>query len=183
MRATYHLVPVELWAAADPKLPYAAASLAAEGFIHCTDGMTEMVATANRHYRDDRRAFLVLTVDLDAGSRTSAGSTRTSSAGSIGPRSPGSLLRRVHLTANSSRSSRRSRRHLTEAAARRCPCRSHPRNRSCAALSRPATGSRPNTARDRPGSCISGCRGAPSWHWRRPIRPFRIPGRSHPNRS
>jgi uncharacterized protein (DUF952 family) len=66
MRATYHLVPVEMWAAADPGLPYAAASLAAEGFIHCTDGMTEMVATANRHYRDDPRAFLVLTVDLDA---------------------------------------------------------------------------------------------------------------------
>jgi uncharacterized protein (DUF952 family) len=28
--------------------------------------MTEMVATANRHYRDDPRAFLVLTIDLSA---------------------------------------------------------------------------------------------------------------------
>lgn len=66
MRPTYHLVPADVWAAADPSLPYAAASLATEGFIHCTDGMTEMVATANRHYHQDRRAFLVLTIDLEA---------------------------------------------------------------------------------------------------------------------
>jgi uncharacterized protein (DUF952 family) len=66
MRPTYHLVSVETWAAADPGRPYAAASLAAEGFIHCTDGGTEMINTANRHYRDDPRAFLILTIDLDA---------------------------------------------------------------------------------------------------------------------
>ena len=66
MRPTYHLVPVESWNGADPGRPYTAASLATEGFIHCTDGMTETVATANRHYRDDPRAFLVLTVDLEA---------------------------------------------------------------------------------------------------------------------
>jgi len=66
MRPTYHLVPVETWTSADPGGPYAAASLAVEGFVHCTDGMTEMVATANRHYRDDPRAFVVLTMDLDA---------------------------------------------------------------------------------------------------------------------
>lgn len=66
MRPTYHLVLVESWAMADPSRPYAAASLGADGFIHCTDGMIETVATANRHYRDDPRAFLVLTVDLDA---------------------------------------------------------------------------------------------------------------------
>jgi uncharacterized protein (DUF952 family) len=65
MRLTYHLVPAEVWAAADPRTPYAAASLGAEGFIHCTDGMTEMVATANGHYRADLRPFLILTVDLD----------------------------------------------------------------------------------------------------------------------
>lgn len=66
MRPTYHLVPLEAWTAADTIAPYAAASLHDEGFIHCTDGMIEMVATANRHYRNDPRAFLVLTVDLDA---------------------------------------------------------------------------------------------------------------------
>jgi uncharacterized protein (DUF952 family) len=66
MRPTYHLVPVETWTSADPGRPYSSASLAVEGFVHCTDGMTEMVATANRHYLDDPRPFLVLTVDLDA---------------------------------------------------------------------------------------------------------------------
>ncbi len=66
MRPTYHLVPAETWAARDPSSAYAAPSLAAEGFIHCTDGAPAMIDTANRHYREDPRAFLVLTVDLDA---------------------------------------------------------------------------------------------------------------------
>jgi uncharacterized protein (DUF952 family) len=63
-RPTYHLVPAETWAAADPGVPYAAESLASEGFIHCTDGADELIATANRHYRTDPRPFVVLTVDL-----------------------------------------------------------------------------------------------------------------------
>ena len=29
-----------------------------EGFIHCTDGADELVATANRHYREDPRPFV-----------------------------------------------------------------------------------------------------------------------------
>jgi uncharacterized protein (DUF952 family) len=66
VRLTYHLVPVAAWEAAPPDRPYEAASLATEGFIHCTDGADEMVETANRHYRDDPRAFLVLSIDLDA---------------------------------------------------------------------------------------------------------------------
>jgi uncharacterized protein (DUF952 family) len=66
MRPTFHLVPTEAWVAADPGIPYEAASLASEGFIHCTDGAAEVVATANRHYRDDPADFLVLTIDLDA---------------------------------------------------------------------------------------------------------------------
>ena len=65
MRPTFHLVPRDTWQTADPRASYAAPSLADEGFIHCTDGTDEMVATANRHYRDDPRVFLVLTVDLD----------------------------------------------------------------------------------------------------------------------
>lgn len=65
MRSTFHLVPAEAWDAADPTQPYEAASLAGEGFIHCTDGRDDLIATANRHYRADPRPFLVLTVDLD----------------------------------------------------------------------------------------------------------------------
>ena len=66
MRRTYHLVAEPVWSALDPSVPYVHASLEAEGFIHCTDGASNMRDTANRHYRDDSRPFLVLTVDLDA---------------------------------------------------------------------------------------------------------------------
>jgi len=66
VRSTFHLVPSDVWAARDPSAAYEAPSLAIEGFIHCTDGAAAMVATANRHYLADPRAFVVLTVDLDA---------------------------------------------------------------------------------------------------------------------
>ena len=65
MRLTYHLTPLEWWEATPPDAPLTSPSLAAEGFIHCTDGAAAMVATANRHYRDDPRPFLVVTLDLD----------------------------------------------------------------------------------------------------------------------
>ena len=65
MRPTFHMVPAEVWAATDPNGPYEASSLVTEGFVHCTDGEAELLATANRHYAADARAFLALTVDLD----------------------------------------------------------------------------------------------------------------------
>jgi uncharacterized protein (DUF952 family) len=64
-KPTFHLTPAEWWAAGDPAAPLLAASLDDEGFIHCTTGADEMVASANRHYRSDPREFVVLTVDLD----------------------------------------------------------------------------------------------------------------------
>lgn len=66
MRPTFHLVPETVWLASDPAGPYAAASLANEGFIHCTDRVDELGATFDRHYAADPRAFLALTIDLDA---------------------------------------------------------------------------------------------------------------------
>jgi len=65
VRLTYHLSPAAWWEAADPDAPLGAPSLETEGFIHCTDGAAAMVETANRHYREDPRAFVVLSVDLD----------------------------------------------------------------------------------------------------------------------
>ena len=56
MRPTYHLVPVEVWAAADDAEPYAAASLATEGFIHCTDGVAPLGVTFDRLLRCRRAA-------------------------------------------------------------------------------------------------------------------------------
>lgn len=65
MRLTYHLVPAAEWAAAAGAPAYAAPSLADEGFIHCTDGEAEVLATGDRHYRSDGRPYVVLTIDLD----------------------------------------------------------------------------------------------------------------------
>jgi uncharacterized protein (DUF952 family) len=64
-RLTYHLTPLDWWEGVPRDQPLAAPSLEAEGYIHCTDGAGEMVATANRHYRDDPRPFVVVTIDLD----------------------------------------------------------------------------------------------------------------------
>ncbi len=65
MRLTLHLVARDPWAASDTGQPYRHPSLETEGFIHCTDGAAEMARTANRHYADDARPFVVLTIDLD----------------------------------------------------------------------------------------------------------------------
>jgi uncharacterized protein (DUF952 family) len=59
------MTPRAWWAAADPAASLRAPSLESEGFIHCTDGAAEMVATANRHYATVPGSFVVLTVDLD----------------------------------------------------------------------------------------------------------------------
>jgi uncharacterized protein (DUF952 family) len=64
-RTSFHLTPRAWWEAADPSEPLGAPSLESEGFIHCTNGEAEMVATANRHYAADPAEFVILTIDLD----------------------------------------------------------------------------------------------------------------------
>jgi uncharacterized protein (DUF952 family) len=66
MRATFHLVPEDVWAAADPAAAYKASSFESEGFIHCTDGVAALGETFHRYYAADPRSFLALTLDLDA---------------------------------------------------------------------------------------------------------------------
>lgn len=71
--------------------PFAAESLASEGFIHRALGMTEMVATADRHYGADPRPFVILTIDLDqAGS-----SWRIDDRDGIYPDVSGQIVRRA----------------------------------------------------------------------------------------
>jgi uncharacterized protein (DUF952 family) len=65
MRETFHLVPEEAWTATDPNAAYETASLGAEGFIHCTDGVAALGKTFDRYYAADPRSFLALTLDLD----------------------------------------------------------------------------------------------------------------------
>ena len=66
MRPTLHLVPAADWNARPAGTTYAHPSLATEGFIHCTDGDGELLATGDRYYREDGRPYVVLTIDLDA---------------------------------------------------------------------------------------------------------------------
>ena len=36
-----------------------------DGFIHCTDGIANVLAIANRYYKDDDRHWLVLVIDKE----------------------------------------------------------------------------------------------------------------------
>jgi uncharacterized protein (DUF952 family) len=92
-RLTYHLTPIEWWDGASADQPLGAPSLEAEGFIHCTDGADALVATANRHYQDDPRPFVVLTVDLDRVTRR----WRVDDVGGIYPHIFGSIDRAAIL--------------------------------------------------------------------------------------
>lgn len=63
MPHTLHMVAAEEWHARPPG-PWRPASLAQEGFAHCTDGYANLAATGNRHFPYDPRPFLILTIDL-----------------------------------------------------------------------------------------------------------------------
>lgn len=64
MRTTFHMIAVADWEAAATEIR--PASLAAEGFVHCTDDRERLTEVANRHYHHDPRPYAILTVDLDA---------------------------------------------------------------------------------------------------------------------
>jgi uncharacterized protein (DUF952 family) len=61
---TYHLVAAATWEGLPPDADYEPASLATEGFVHCTDGVAGLRATGDRFYRDDPGPYLVATIDL-----------------------------------------------------------------------------------------------------------------------
>lgn len=65
MPTTFHLALASEWSADADAATYAPSAFEREGFIHCTDGAEEMVATANRYYRGDPGPFVVLDVDLE----------------------------------------------------------------------------------------------------------------------
>ncbi|KUH37263.1 MULTISPECIES: DUF952 domain-containing protein [Streptomyces] len=58
----FHVVPLAEWAA-DPGLPYRPASLAREGFVHCSADAAGALAVAGAHYRDVPGTLLALVVD------------------------------------------------------------------------------------------------------------------------
>ncbi len=62
---TYHLAPELFYETRDPAASYAPEDFAEVGFIHCTDGVENVIATANRHCKEDARRFLVLLIDKE----------------------------------------------------------------------------------------------------------------------
>ncbi len=61
-RTLLHLVPEPDWLA-DPDLPYAPASLAEEGFVHCSPDVATTLAVATAFYATAPRPLLVLHLD------------------------------------------------------------------------------------------------------------------------
>ena len=59
----YHLVAAEYYRDTDRTQPYTPEPFADEGFIHCTDGIANVVSVANRYYKDDQRMYVALAVD------------------------------------------------------------------------------------------------------------------------
>jgi uncharacterized protein (DUF952 family) len=64
MATIYHLVKKADWEAAPTSSQYRAASLDAEGFIHCCGDEAQMLAVANARFTGEE-AVLVLDVDTD----------------------------------------------------------------------------------------------------------------------
>ncbi|MCI0890049.1 MAG: DUF952 domain-containing protein [Chloroflexi bacterium] len=62
---TYHLVAEPVYQDWDGSQDYTPEDYEQDGFIHCTDGIANVLATANRYYKDDKRHWLVLVIDKD----------------------------------------------------------------------------------------------------------------------
>lgn len=61
----YHMLPSSVWEAAAEENAYHAATLASEGFVHCTAELPLLEQVANRFYRSQPGDWLILLVDLD----------------------------------------------------------------------------------------------------------------------
>lgn len=59
----YHMLPVATWQQQLAEEPYRPASLAAEGFIHCTGELSLLLWVANRFYRAEPGDFVILCID------------------------------------------------------------------------------------------------------------------------
>ena len=59
-----HMLPEEAWRQALVQGGVEPASLADEGFVHCTNGWTELANVGNRYYASDPRPYVALRLDL-----------------------------------------------------------------------------------------------------------------------
>jgi len=60
---TYHLVPATVWAERKDAAEYVPEAYDQDGFIHCTNGLDELVKVANMFYTSDPRPFQALVLD------------------------------------------------------------------------------------------------------------------------
>jgi uncharacterized protein (DUF952 family) len=63
---TFHLTPLEVWTTQRHNADYAPEAFASEGFIHCTDGESNVIDVGNRYYTGDPREMVCLVIDRDA---------------------------------------------------------------------------------------------------------------------
>lgn len=61
---TYHLVPEPVWNSQRFDPEYLPEAFVEDEFIHCTNGLDQLVKVANMFYVHDGRAFVVLALDL-----------------------------------------------------------------------------------------------------------------------
>lgn len=59
----YHMTPQAIWDAQRDAPEFVAASLADEGFIHCTAEPAMLLHVANRFYRDVPEPFIIVAID------------------------------------------------------------------------------------------------------------------------
>jgi uncharacterized protein (DUF952 family) len=62
---TYHLTTTDQWDRQSGNEEYVPDAFAGEGFIHCTDGVQNLIDVGNRYYTGDLRTFVCLEIDLD----------------------------------------------------------------------------------------------------------------------
>lgn len=62
---TYHLTALDEWNAQKDGETYAPAPFADERFIHCTNGLTQLIDVANLFYLADPRERVVLVLEVD----------------------------------------------------------------------------------------------------------------------
>lgn len=58
----YHMTPLTVWEAQRDDPAFVAASLAEEGFIHCTAEPEKLLQVANRFYRDIPGPFIIVCI-------------------------------------------------------------------------------------------------------------------------
>jgi uncharacterized protein (DUF952 family) len=61
----FHLTPLDAWLE-HPDRPYTTASLAAEGFIHCSPDEETLLSVANQHFATAPGPLMALLIDEDA---------------------------------------------------------------------------------------------------------------------